>query len=99
MNKQSVGVLVIKLATFYITSDKVSVFFKIHKYLIINFVIKIKLKFGKESKEVISFASTISELLSIRKVHESYIIDSIFTNNNTPSMPLHDAHLEGFLFL
>lgn len=24
--------------------------------------------------------------------------DSNFTNNNTPSMPLYDAHLEGFLF-
>lgn len=23
--------------------------------------------------------------------------ESIFTNNNTPSMPLYDAHLEGFL--
>lgn len=26
-------------------------------------------------------------------------IDSNYTNNNTPSMPLFDAHLEGFLFL
>lgn len=25
--------------------------------------------------------------------------DSTFTNNNTPSMPLFDAHLEGFFFL
>ena len=26
------------------------------------------------------------------------VLDFIFTNNNTPSMPLYDAHLEGFFF-
>lgn len=26
------------------------------------------------------------------------VLDCIFTNNNTPSMPLYDAHLEGFFF-
>lgn len=29
----------------------------------------------------------------------NFLIDSFLTKDNIPSMPLHDAHLEGLLFL
>lgn len=50
-------------------------------------------------KNSCTFALTVPVLLPIRTAHWSFFKDSTFTNNNTPPMPLHDAHLGGFLFL
>jgi len=51
-----------------------------------------------EFKKDIMFAPTVPVLLPVRLAHGSFFKDSTFTNNNTPPMPLQDAHLGGFLF-
>lgn len=52
-----------------------------------------------EFKNSFTFAPTVPVQLSVRFASGSYFKDSLFTNNNTPPMPLHDAHLGGFFFL
>jgi hypothetical protein len=50
-------------------------------------------------KKGIKFVLSVLDLYTVRSVFRSSFFESIFTNNNTPPMPLHDAHLGGFLFL
>ena len=69
------------------------------KALKINRIKNLTLKMFTEYKKGITFASTVPVLLPIRTARGSFFFDSNFTNNNTPPMPLHDAHLGGFLFL
>lgn len=69
------------------------------KSLKINNIKNLTLKMFTEFKKGITFALTVPVLLPIRTAHGSFFKDSTFTNNNTPPMPLHDAHLGGFLFL
>jgi hypothetical protein len=45
------------------------------------------------------FAPTVPVLLPVRSAHRSYLTDIYFNNDNTPPMPLYDAHLGGLLFL
>ncbi|SMC61500.1 hypothetical protein SAMN04488101_101730 [Pedobacter nyackensis] len=45
------------------------------------------------------FALTVPVLLSIRTAHMSFFKEQFSTQDNTPPMPLLDAHLGGFLFL
>lgn len=52
-----------------------------------------------EFKKGITFAETLYVLPPIKLVCGALFFDSNFTNNNTPPMPLYDAHLGGFLFL
>lgn len=52
-----------------------------------------------KSKKVNKFVLIVPVLLPFRIAHGSFFFDSNFTNNNTPPMPLYDAHLGGFLFL
>jgi len=59
----------------------------------------ISLKTFTEFKKGITFAPTEPVLYTIRTANGSFFKDSTFTNDNTPPMPLHDAHLGGFLFL
>ncbi len=49
-----------------------------------------------ESKNSNTFASTVPVLLPVRSACGSFFLNK--TLNNTPSMPLCDAHLEGFFF-
>lgn len=52
-----------------------------------------------ELKNSITFASTVFVLLLIRSVCGSFSSKVIETKDNTPPMPLFDAHLGGlFLF-
>jgi hypothetical protein len=51
-----------------------------------------------EIKKGVTFVSTLLVLLLVRLACGSFFFESYFTNNNTPPMPLHDAHLGGFLF-
>lgn len=69
------------------------------KALEINGVKNSTLKMFTEFKKGITFALTVPVLLPIRIAHGSLLKKSTFTNDNTPPMPLHDAHLGGFLFL
>jgi hypothetical protein len=55
---------------------------------------KIELKNIAYLKKCCKFAFVISTLLC-----QLFDTDSFSTNNNTPLMPLLDAHLRGFFFL
>jgi hypothetical protein len=44
------------------------------------------------------FVLTVPELLTVRSVLGSFSLASSSTQDNTPSMPLSDAHLGGFFF-
>jgi hypothetical protein len=57
------------------------------------------LKMFTELKKGVTLAPTVPLLLPVRSAQGSFSIRSNFTNNNTPPMPLHDAHLGGFFFL
>jgi hypothetical protein len=50
-------------------------------------------------KKGITFVQSVLDLYTVRPEFRSSSFESIFTNNNTPPMPIHDAHLGGFLFL
>ncbi len=50
-------------------------------------------------KKYYTFEATVPELLTVRSVFGSFSKKSTFTQDNTPSMPLSDAHLGGFFFL
>jgi hypothetical protein len=50
-------------------------------------------------KNIIIIATSELELLVKPKTQDSFKNYSTFTHNNTPPMPLYDAHLGGFLFL
>ena len=52
-----------------------------------------------EFKKGSTFVATVPTLHTVRSASGSFFFDSNFTNNNTPPMPLNDAHLGGFLFL
>jgi hypothetical protein len=69
------------------------------KKLNICIIKNLTLKKFIEFKKDITFVSTVSALHTVISASGSFLIDSSFTNNNTPPMPLHDAHLGGFLFL
>jgi hypothetical protein len=71
----------------------------ISKALKINGVKNLTVKMFTEFKKGFTFAPTIPVLHTVRSAYGSFLKDSTFTNNNTPPMPLHDAHLGGFLFL
>lgn len=60
---------------------------------------KNSLKMFTEFKNSCTFARTVPVQHTVRSASGSFFKDSTFTNNNTPPMPLHDAHLGGFLFL
>lgn len=60
---------------------------------------KSQLKMCVHIKNTIMFVTPKVALLTQKANQFSFIYYSIFTNNNTPPMPLHDAHLGGFLFL
>ena len=49
-----------------------------------------------ESKYNHTFAATVPVLLPVRSACGSFFLNK--THKNTPSMPLCDAHLEGFFF-
>jgi hypothetical protein len=53
----------------------------------------------RNNKNIYNFASTVSVEHNIRTAYGSFLEDSNFTNNNTPPMPLNDAHLGGLFFL
>lgn len=46
-----------------------------------------------------TFVSTVPVLLPVRTAYRSFYKDSFLINDNTPSMPLSDAHLGGFFVL
>lgn len=73
--------------------------FRPFKALKINSIKNLTLKMFTEFKKDITFVLTVPVLLPIRLACRSFFFDSNFTNNNIPPMPLHDAHLGGFLFL
>lgn len=55
-----------------------------------------------EFKKIFTFASTVLATLKFERAAyqgESFAKDNSLPNDNTPPMPLHDAHLGGFLFL
>ena len=58
------------------------------------------LKLIGNTKKVYTFVSTVLATLPIRTASqgESFKRYSFLTHHNTPSMPLSDAHLEGFFF-
>lgn len=64
-----------------------------------NRIKNLTLKMFTEFKKGITFAPTVPALHTVRSASGLLFFESIFTNNNTPPMPLHDAHLGGFLFL
>jgi len=45
-----------------------------------------------------TFEATVPAVLPVRSVFGSFSKKSSFTQDNTPSMPLSDAHLGGFFF-
>ncbi|GEM_PF-6941664 len=51
------------------------------------------------SKKADTFASTVPVLHPLRTAFGSFFKKVLITINNTPSMPLIDAHLEGFFIL
>ena len=59
------------------------------------FILKLFLKFKKSIKFVFIFF----DLQIIRFANKPFLFDSNFTNNNTPPMPINDAHLGGFFIL
>ena len=50
-------------------------------------------------KKNYTFAPTVPVMLLVRSAHGSFFLDNNFNNDNTPPMPLYEAHLGGFLFL
>ncbi len=60
---------------------------------------KYSLKKFTEFKNRCTFVLIVLVQHTVRSASGSFYKDSNFTNNNTPPMPLHDAHLGGFLFL
>jgi len=52
-----------------------------------------------EFKKGITFVHTILVSPRVKSASGYIFFDSTFTTNNTPPMPLCDAHLGGFLFL
>lgn len=52
-----------------------------------------------ESIYSVIFAATVPALLPVRSAYRSFLKESIFTKDNTPPMPLSDAHLGGLFFL
>ncbi len=52
----------------------------------------------EKGKKYNTFVLTVPELLTVRSVLGSFFLASPSTKNNTPSMPLSDAHLGGFFF-
>lgn len=46
----------------------------------------------------ITFAATVPVLLPGRSANGSFLKDSSILNDNTPPMPLYDAHPGGFFF-
>ena len=75
------------------------VVFSMPKSVKINVIKNLTLKMFTEFKKGITFVSTVPALHTVRSASGSFFSDSNFTNHNTPPMPLHDAHLGGFLFL
>jgi len=73
--------------------------FNLFKSLKNNSIKNLTLKMFTEFKKGITFVTTVPVLHTVRSASGSFFFESIFTNNNTPPMPLHDAHLGGFLFL
>ncbi len=56
-------------------------------------------KWTSNIKKCCTFATTVPVLLPVRLAHGSFSKDSLITQDNTPPMPLYDAHLGGFLIL
>lgn len=54
------------------------------------------------TKMLISYARLYKKCIFVPTKHSSVFVyialDSIHTNNNTPSLPLNNAHSEGFFF-
>jgi len=54
------------------------------------------------TKMLISYASWYKKCIFVPTKHSSVLVlialDSIYTNDNTPSLPLNNAHSEGFFF-
>lgn len=50
-------------------------------------------------ENIIIIATSESMLMAQPKTQDSFKNYRTFTQNNTPPMPLYDAHLGGFLFL
>lgn len=51
------------------------------------------------TKKLSKFVLTVPVLLPVRTASGSFTKEVFLTQNNTPSMPLNNAHLEGFFFL
>jgi len=71
-------------------------------------ILKIFLKLKKSIKFVLTVLDTIKLKIAayqgesfafIRFVNNPLLFDSISTNNNTPPMPINDAHLGGFFII
>ena len=60
---------------------------------------KIFLKLIEKSCNCMTFAATVPVLLTVGSACGSFLRESIFTYDNTPPMPLTDAHLGGLCFL
>jgi len=60
----------------------------------VNLIIRFSISYQK----CIIFALTVPVLLPFRSANGSFYLKVRNTNNNTPSMPLYDAHLGGFFF-
>jgi len=52
----------------------------------------------KKPVNTITFAPTVPVLLPVRSAYGSYLKTVLVTNDNTPPMPLLDAHLGGLFF-
>lgn len=72
------------------------------------FILKLFLKLKKSIKFVLTVIVALKLKLAayqgesfafIRFVNNPFLFDSISTNNNTPPMPINDAHLGGFFIL
>ena len=59
------------------------------------FILKLFLKLKKSIKFVVLFFDLHIKRFAITP----FLFDSDFTNNNTPPMPINDAHLGGFFIL
>ncbi len=59
------------------------------------------LKLLGNTKKVYTFVPTVLATLPIRTASqgESFAFNSFLFQNNTPSTPLNNAHMEGFLFI
>lgn len=71
---------------------------KTFKLLKSNRIEKLSLKMYTVFKKGFTFVQTVSALHTVRSANDWFFFESNFTNNNTPPMPLYDAHLGGFLF-